>query len=131
MFVMLRTSFYLAILAILMVVRSSESASCISSSFDQSLSSSQLNAAGTNGIDYATSTVDQLLEKLLSEIEEGEASVNFTLRQTGDTINITFTLLYGCNDTITKTLADGTQKTTIVTSKVNPTDVETFVTTGL
>ncbi len=128
---MLRTCFYMAIVAIILAVRSSEAANCTLASYAQDLSAIQLAASNLLTDDYATLTKDQIVKKFLDEFNDTVVSFNYTVTQNADTVSFKFNILFACNETTTTTQSDGTSTTTEVKANVDQSQVQKSVSAGL
>ncbi len=128
---MLRIGFYVAVVVILLAVRSSEAANCSLTTYTQGIDAAKLQASQIIASEYATSTKDQIMAQLKNVFNDTVVSFDYTIVQTGDTINITYKIVSACNDTSTTTLSDGSTKTTSVTSSVNQAQVQSSIQAGL
>ena len=127
---MFRTGIYMAVVAMIYLVHSSDAANCTSTSFKQDLSATQLAASQVIASDYATSTKDQIVAKLLELFKESVVFIDYTVTENGDSVNIAYKIIFACNETTTTVLPDGTTKKTEVKSTVDRSQVEKTVTAG-
>jgi general stress protein CsbA len=128
---MSRIGFYVAMVAIVLAVRSSQAANCTSNTYTQSLDAIKLKASQIIVADYVNTTKAQILQQLKNLFNDTVVGFDYTATQTGDSININYTIVSACNETTTTVTSDGTQKTTSVTSSVNQAQAQKCVAAGL
>lgn len=128
---MLRTCWYLAIIAILYAVRSTDAANCTATTFQQQMSAVQLAASKIIAQDYATETKAQIVDQLMKQYNGTVVSFDYTVTQVGDNTTISYKIILACNETTVTVLPDGTQKTSQVVSSVNKTQVQNSISAGL
>ena len=128
---MLRIALWVALVSILYTIRSTDAANCTATSFKQNLTATQFAAANIIAADYATSTKEQIIAKLLETFKESVINIDYTVNQTGDSVSIAYKIIFACNETTTTVLPDGSKKTTEVKSKCDKKAVEEAVTHGL
>ena len=127
---MLRTCLYLALVATIFLVRSSDAANCTSTSFNQEIATDDIQASITDAVQYATATKDQIIAKLTDKYKDTVASIDFTVTESEDSISIAYKIIFACNETTTIVLPDGTSETKETKSAVNKADVEKAVSAG-
>ncbi|CAF1171957.1 unnamed protein product, partial [Rotaria sordida] len=127
---MLHTYYYLAIIAIIFCVRSSEAIDCTSTSFQQDLNAAELAASKILADEFGDSTAEQIQAEFAEQFGEDADSINVTVTQVSDTITIEYLLLFNC-DPPPITLPDGTEQKQEAKTKVNTTDVENCISAGL
>ncbi|CAF1312153.1 unnamed protein product, partial [Rotaria sordida] len=127
---MLHTYYYLAIIAIIFCVRSSEAIDCTSTSFQQDLNAAELAASKILADEFGDSTAEQIQAEFAEQFGEDADSINVTVTQVGDTITIEYLLLFNC-DPPPIILPDGTEQKQEAKTKVNTTDVENCFSAGL
>ena len=128
---MLRTSIYMALIAMACLVRLSDAANCTLSSFKQDFSAIQLSAAKIIAEEYASATNEQIVAQILDLYKESIVYVDFKKTQNNDTVTIDYKIIFACNDTTTSTMPDGSTKTTETKSQVDKSQVEKTVSAGL
>lgn len=128
---MLRICFYLAMIAILLAVRSSEAANCTATTFTQQLDAAKLAASKIIADEYANTTKAQIIQQLMKQFKDTVVSFDYTVTQNGDTISIDYNIVSACNETTTTVSSDGTQSTQAVTSNVDKTQMQKTVSAGL
>ena len=120
----------MAVFAMSYLVQSSDALNCTSTSFNQDLSATQFQAAQVIASDYATNTKDQIVVKLMEIFKESVVFIDYTVTQTGDTVNINYKIVFNCINTTTTVLPDGTTKITEKKSTTNTTQVEKAISAG-
>lgn len=128
---MLRTCYYLAMIAMIFVVRSSEAANCTQATFQQDLESSKVAASQMIVDDYATLTKAQIIAQIYKQYGDEIINADYTVTNTSAGITISFQFIFACNETTVTTTSNGTKQTNSVTSNVNKTAVVTSVSRGL
>jgi len=127
---MLRTCFYVACIAIIFAVRSSDAANCTSTQFMQDVDKATLAAANIIAEDYATSTKAEIIAKIRKELDPNIIDVSLNITQTADQVSVAYKLIFACNETVITYLPDGTQKITQVTTTVDQDKVKKTVQAG-
>ena len=127
---MLRTCFYMALVAIIFAVRSSEGAECATAAFTAEVNQTMLNITNIMIEDYATNTTSQILAKIKANIDPDVISLNMSVKIVNNTASLTYNLLFACNETIITYLPNGTQTVTVVTTSVDPNQVKNGVAAG-
>jgi hypothetical protein len=127
---MFRICLSLAIVALLLAVRSSHAANCTATTFQQDMNATQLAASKLLAADYANSTKQQIVQQFLNEFGDKVVSFDYNVTQNGSTVSFTYKIIYACNETTTTVLPDGSNKTTQVVSQTNASQVEQGVSAG-
>ena len=128
--VMLRTSLYLAVIATIFLVRSSDAANCTSTSFNQQIATEDIQASITDAVQYATATKEQIISQLTEKYKDTIASIDFQVTETEDSISIAYKVIFACDETTTIVMPDGSSKVTNKKSSVSKDEVEKTVSAG-
>lgn len=127
---MLRTSIFMALVAMACLVRSSDAANCTATSFKQNISAIQLNASKIIAEEYCNSTKEQIVTQLIELFKEHVIYIDFTVKEDGDTINIDYKMIFACNETTDTVMPDGSTRKTETKSQVDKSQVEKAVSAG-
>lgn len=111
-------------------VRCSNATDCTLTTYSQDLDSAQLAAAQINSDDYAATTQNQMGNKLKEIFNETAIRINCSITKTTKSVNFAYNIVYGCNETITTALSDGTTGTVGVNAKLNKTRVDDVISCG-
>jgi hypothetical protein len=128
---MFHTCLYVALVAMICVVRRSGAADCASQTFTQGIDAIKMNASQIIAADYANSTKAQIVARLLELYNQSVVSIDYTVVQSGNSISINYSIIFACNVTTTTVLSDGTSQTNQSTSNVNTAQVANTITNGL
>ena len=128
---MFRTCWYVAMIAIIVSVRSSQAANCTATSFKQQLSAAELSASNIIAENYASKTKEQIIDLFMQQNLNSVVSFDYTVTQNGDKTTIDYKIICACNETTTTILPDGTQQTSQVVSEANTTALQKCVAAGL
>ena len=128
---MLRSWIYMALIAIVFAVGSSDAAECTSMQFNQELNTAELAIGEISLEEFQKSNKEQLIKKIMALSNNTIVSFDYTVTVKNSVASVDYKILLACNETTTTVLPDGTKKTTQVVSSADTSKVETAVKTGL
>jgi hypothetical protein len=127
---MLRICFCLALIVIIGNIRFSNATNCTSTTYNQVLDPVQLTASQINASDYANATANQIAARLQELYNETIVNMTCTTTKTTSSVSVAYNIIYGCNETITTVLPNGTAQTVPVNTNLNKTKVDQTISCG-
>ncbi len=128
---MLRTYYYMAIIAIMYAVRSSEAINCTQAFLSQNFTQDTLDGANKIANEYGSLTQAQILQSLYDEFNGTLVSASYNVTTVGSNTFINYEFVFGCDNITVTILPNGTQQTTTVASTVNKTTVQSSAAAGM
>ena len=128
---MFRTFISITLIVIVYSIHFSNAANCTSATFNHDLDVAKVTLSKINVTDYAAVTGDQIGDQLKELFNETVVHTNCTVTKTNNVYSIAYKIIYGCNDTTSTVLSNGTTKTVQTNTKLNQTKVHELISCGL